>query len=161
MGTTLNCPASLGRVSKILKKWEGATNDEHRDGQAMMDGDQKLLVTDKQKANAFVKTYAQVSRHVRNKKVDLTAKRMLSQPAPRTCDCRDRRTEMCAPFSLAERNAQIMETKMKKTPGPDGISNEMLRHFGPIAKEELLTSSEPLTVRGAPERSRKSDASRR
>ncbi|KAF0314429.1 hypothetical protein FJT64_015127 [Amphibalanus amphitrite] len=80
VGTTLNRPASLGRVSKILKKWEGATDDEHRDGQAMMDDDNKLLVTDKQKANAFVKTYAQVSRHVRNKKVDLTAKRKFTTP---------------------------------------------------------------------------------
>ncbi|KAF0292265.1 Mannose-binding protein C [Amphibalanus amphitrite] len=45
---------------------------------------------------------------------------------------------MCAPFSLAELNAQIVETKLKKSPGPDGITNEMLRHLGPIAKKEFL-----------------------
>ncbi|KAF0300621.1 hypothetical protein FJT64_003287 [Amphibalanus amphitrite] len=58
--TTLNKPASLGRVTKILKKWEGAS-DEHRPGQAMTEGD-RLLVTDSEKAEAFNATYAHVSR---------------------------------------------------------------------------------------------------
>ena len=63
VSTTLNRPASLGRVSKLLKKWERATDEEHRDGQAMEDGG-RLLVTDRSKAEAFAKTYATVSRQV-------------------------------------------------------------------------------------------------
>ncbi|KAF0302217.1 putative RNA-directed DNA polymerase from transposon BS [Amphibalanus amphitrite] len=56
----LNQPASLGRVTKILKKWEGA-GDEHQPGQAMRVGG-RLLVTDREKAQAFCATYAHVSR---------------------------------------------------------------------------------------------------
>ena len=69
--------------------------------------DKKLLVSDKQKANAFAKTYASVSRHVRHKKIDLIAKRKMTQAAARTCkECCDLRTETCAPFSMAELEAQ-------------------------------------------------------
>ncbi|KAF0306418.1 hypothetical protein FJT64_002444 [Amphibalanus amphitrite] len=64
VGTTLNKPASLGKVAKILKKWEGAP-DDHRPGEAMEDGD-RLLVTDAQKASAFNRTYAHVSREKRS-----------------------------------------------------------------------------------------------
>ncbi|KAF0297636.1 hypothetical protein FJT64_004848 [Amphibalanus amphitrite] len=62
----LNQPASLGRVTKILKKWEGA-GDEHQPGQAMRVGG-RLLVTDREKAQAFCATYAHVSRQVRSAK---------------------------------------------------------------------------------------------
>ena len=138
VSTTLNRPASLGRVSKILKKWEGATDDEHREGQAMLDG-AKLLITDRQKADGFVKTYAKVSRHVRAKAIDRVAKRRLSQPAARTClECAGQRAGACAPFSMAELEAQLVTTKLKKAPGPDGITNEMLRHLGAGSKAELL-----------------------
>ena len=39
------------------------------------------------------------------------------------------------PEELAQ---HIRETKLKKAPGPDGISNEMLRHLGPVARDALL-----------------------
>ncbi|KAF0304083.1 putative RNA-directed DNA polymerase from transposon BS [Amphibalanus amphitrite] len=52
---TLNRPASLGRVSKLLKKWDKSTDEEQRDGQAMEDGG-RLLVTDRAKADAFART---------------------------------------------------------------------------------------------------------
>ena len=138
VSNTLNRPASVGRISKTLKKWERASDNEHRDGQAMSDGG-KLLVTDKAKASAFAKTYAHVSRHVRHKKLDRAAKNKLKQPAARTCqECQDQRTEACAPFTMSELTRQLNEAKLKKAPGPDGITNEMLRHIGPAAKQELL-----------------------
>ncbi|KAF0291218.1 putative RNA-directed DNA polymerase from transposon BS [Amphibalanus amphitrite] len=132
VGTTLNRPASLGRVSKILKKWEGATDDEHRDGQAMMD-DKKLLVTDKQKANAFVKTYAQVSRHVRNKKVDLTAKRKLSQPAAWTLDHRLLRlnlTEQGLPLCLVHWVWQWLRDRRTRVEVRGDLSGERVFRAG-------------------------------
>lgn len=138
VSTTLNRPASLGRISKILKKWEGATDEEHRGGQAMHDGE-RLLVSSKQKAEAFVRMYAGVSRHVRHKRIDRTAKRKMTQPAARLCqECQDQRTEVCAPYTMTELEQQLRGTKLKKAPGPDGITNEMLRHLGPKMKEELL-----------------------
>lgn len=138
VSTTLNKPTSLGRVAKILKKWEGASDNDHREGQAMMDG-AKQLSTDKEKADAFAKTYAGVSRHIRSKKIDLAAKRKLNHPAARCCtECGDNRTDSCGPFTMAEMDKQLEVLKLKKAPGPDGITNEMLRHLGPAAKEELL-----------------------
>ena len=138
VSSTLNRPASLGRVSKTLKKWEGAADEDHREGQAMQDGE-RLLVSDKQKADAFAKTYANVSRQVRHQKIDLIAKRKMTQPEARSCkECSDQRTQFCAPFTPAELDYQLREAKLKKAPGPDGVTNEMLRHLGPQAKEELL-----------------------
>ena len=104
----------------------------------MRDGE-KMLISDKQKADAFAKTYATVSRHVRQKKLDRIAQRKMREPPARACqECGNQRTEMCAPFTMAELDRQIRETKLKKAPGPDGITNEMLRHLGAKAKEELL-----------------------
>ncbi|KAF0314338.1 Ribonuclease HI [Amphibalanus amphitrite] len=59
--TELNRPSSVGRVSRMLKKWEGGGDDEHRDGEAMKAGD-RLLVSAEAKANAFAHQYATVSR---------------------------------------------------------------------------------------------------
>ncbi|KAF0294476.1 Hermansky-Pudlak syndrome 1 [Amphibalanus amphitrite] len=61
--TELNRPTSVGRVSRLLKKWEGAVDDDHREGEAMRIGD-RLLVTAEEKANAFAAQYAHVSRQV-------------------------------------------------------------------------------------------------
>jgi len=61
VSTNLNRPNHVGRVSKLLKKWDRETDDEHRDGQAMEDNG-RLLIKDTDKAEAFCRTYSQVSR---------------------------------------------------------------------------------------------------
>ncbi|KAF0314448.1 hypothetical protein FJT64_015103 [Amphibalanus amphitrite] len=81
--TTLNKPASLGRVSKILKKWEGAS-DDHRPGEAMTHNG-RLLASDKEKAAAFIQTYAHVSRQVRVPKLDKEAKHKWTHNRPSSC----------------------------------------------------------------------------
>ena len=45
----------MGRICKILKKWEGAP-DEHQPGEAM-EYQGRLLVTDSEKASAFNRQY--------------------------------------------------------------------------------------------------------
>ena len=134
----LNQHSSVGKVSKILKKWDRASDDEHREGQAMIEGD-RLLVTNKEKAEAFVKSYAHVSRQVRVPRVDREAKKKLAAPEMKNCnECGGEKTGCCAPFTQAELVQQLRRCKLKKAPGPDGISNEMLRHLGPIARSALL-----------------------
>ena len=138
VSTIFNRLAGLGRISKALKKWKGASDDDHRDGQAMQDG-MRLLVTDKQKAEAFAKTYAIVLRHVRHRKIYPSAKHKMTQTAAHTCmECSDRRMKFCTPFTSAEIDYQLRDAKLKKVPGPDGVTTEMLRHLGLKAKKELL-----------------------
>ncbi|KAF0306566.1 putative RNA-directed DNA polymerase from transposon BS [Amphibalanus amphitrite] len=134
----LNKPNSIGRVSKILKRWEGATDDDHRDGQAMEHGG-RLLVKDGDKADAFCQTYAWVSRQVRVPKVDRLAKQQRKALTPSTCrECDGARVGCCGAFSMDELVRQLNSLKLKKTPGPDGITAEMLLHLGPTARRELL-----------------------
>ena len=56
----LNKSASLGRTSRLLKRWEGGY--DHRTGEAMVTESGQLLVTDREKTDAFKMTYAQVVR---------------------------------------------------------------------------------------------------
>lgn len=138
VSTTLNRPASLGRVAKILKKWDRSTDDEHRDGQAL-EHKGRLLVTDRAKAEGFVQTYAHVSRQVRTRKVDREAKKKMSNPAWKHCpECGDRQDGCCGPFKMEELTRHLQSAKLKKASGPDGVSNEMLRHLGPVARGALL-----------------------
>ena len=140
VSTTLNRPASLGRVSKLLKKWERATDEEHRDGQALEDGG-RLLATDRSKAEAFARTYATVSRQVRAPKIDREVKRRLAEPTKKACrECNGLKNAgcCCGPFRMEELVRQLQAAKLKKATGPDNISNEMLRHLGPVARSALL-----------------------
>ena len=45
---------------------------------------------------------------------------------------------MTSEFSIQELNCAIRQLKNKKAPGKDGISNEMIRHLGSVAKQKLL-----------------------
>ena len=63
----LNRPANLGRVHKILRKMEGA--EQAAPGQALGDHGRRA-VEDRDKAEAFARTYANVSRQARIKLVD-------------------------------------------------------------------------------------------
>ena len=45
---------------------------------------------------------------------------------------------MTSEFSIHELNCAIRQLKNKKAPGKDGISNEMIRHLGSLAKQKLL-----------------------
>ena len=60
--TELNRPAALGRVTKMLRKMEGAVQDACP-GQSVSGDRGQLVVVDRSKAEAFVRTYASVSRH--------------------------------------------------------------------------------------------------
>ena len=133
----LNKPSNIGRVTKILKKMEGATQSACP-GQAIGGDRGRLAVEDRQKASAFVKTYASVSRQVRARHQDRTTKAGLQSFKNVPCRCGGARSDACQAFSTQELDTQIQNLKMRKAPGPDGVCGEHIRHLGPIAKAALL-----------------------
>ena len=58
-----NRPNNTGKVTRILKGWEGGIVDEHGDGQAMEHGG-RLLIKHKEESEAFCQIYAWVSHQV-------------------------------------------------------------------------------------------------
>ena len=131
----LNRPANLGRVHKILRKMEGA--EQAAPGQALGDHGRRA-VEDRDKAEAFAGTYANVSRQVRIKLVDRRTKAELKTRLAEPCSCGGARSEACCLFTPQELDAQLLNMKCGKAPGPDDICAEHLRHLGPDAKTTLL-----------------------
>ncbi|KAF0287335.1 hypothetical protein FJT64_014257 [Amphibalanus amphitrite] len=88
----LNKPAAIGKVTKILRKMEGAAPDVCPD--RAINGDcGQLLAEDRAKAEAFVRTYAHVSRNVRQPKRDRIVKTELRGLKAAPCCCRGQRTD--------------------------------------------------------------------
>ena len=133
----LNKPSNLGRVTKILRRMEGATQPA-APGRAIHGDHGREAVLDKKKASEFVKTYAAVSKHVRHKKWDHRTKTAIRDHLQEPCKCGSARSEACQPFSLHELDAQLRKLKPKKAPGPDGVCAEHLRNLGPLAKAAVL-----------------------
>ena len=135
--TELNRPAALGRVTKLLRKMEGAVLDACP-GQAVSGDRGQLVAEDRSKAEAFVRTYAGVSRHTRNRARDRAVKSALKGARATPCACEGRRTDHCKPFTRQEMLDQMKKMKCKKAPGTDGVCTEHLLHLGPLAQDAML-----------------------
>ena len=92
-------------------------------------------VTDREKANFFCQSYAQVSRLPKDKVGDHPIK-LEARRAVQHCSCGGRRDGICAPFSKFELGVALNKLGRRKSPGVDGISNEMLTNLSD--KGELL-----------------------
>ena len=138
VSTQLNRHQNLGRVHKTLKKWEGATKDAHRPGETTEDNG-RTLTTNLEKATTFNRTYATVSRQVRVREVDRDAKARLKALNVRTChDCQGERSGYCSPVTADGLVSQIAQAQLQKSPGPDNLCNEYLKHLGPRVRQTLL-----------------------
>ena len=97
----------------------------------------RLLVSDTEKASAFNRQYAFVYRQVRDRKLDRAAKHATSQHR-RCVACDDERTRCCGDFSMEELTRQLQRCQLRKSPGPDELTAEHLKHLGPVARHALL-----------------------
>jgi ribonuclease HI len=102
----------------------------------------KLLISDQDKATAFVKQYAAVCR-IEPRSSDRALKYdNVDKLKPERCPCRISSDSTvlthCSPFRMSELLQAIREIKPRKAPGSDQISNEMLRNLPAEGNTELL-----------------------
>ena len=92
------------------------------------------LLTKRKAANEFAKFYKKESilmipqAKVKNTKEAIKSQLKNCQPEP----C------MKEELNIRELEAAIRKLKTRKAPGPDGVSNDMLKHLGPTPKKTLL-----------------------
>jgi len=92
------------------------------------------LLTEKKAANEFAKFYRKESSlMIPQEKMKDTKKAVQDQAK----DCQSKPC-MKEDLKIGELEAAMRKLKPKKAPGPDGVSNDMLKHLGPIAKKTLL-----------------------
>ena len=95
----------------------------------------KPAVTDQQKADLFCQLYAEVFRVERrkeDKEVNREATKILRRPRASTQE--DRTKE----FPMEELELALLVLKTSKAPGPDEITNEMLKNLDKATKNRLL-----------------------
>lgn len=132
-----NKTASLNfeRDSRRLWKLTKQLNDDldKARGSVTLEENEELLMG-KQAANVFAQNYRDVS--------DIPINRDRQREARR--EIRDRKTArvtsecMDTPLTLHELQVALRQLKTQKSPGPDGITNEMLTHLGNTAMCKLL-----------------------
>ena len=92
------------------------------------------LIVQREAANCLAKLYQEES--------------TVKLPRERTCQVREQLTQlqkqptsdncMSQPITTKEIEAAIKQLKCKKAAGPDGVTNDMIKHLGPAAKKTLL-----------------------
>ena len=93
------------------------------------------LLTKKKAANCLAEHYQKES------SVKLPRERTRQVRAESTAAIKNQKSTnncMDEAITLKEVEAAIKGLKCKKAPGPDGVSNDMIRHLGPVAKKTLL-----------------------
>ena len=130
--------ASLNFEKDTKKLWHlvNVLNDENRQQRSTTLVADNECVTGKKAANLLAKTYEAVSRvnipQERVKEVRQEANLLLEENSNNTHSC------MADSLTMNELEEALRKLKKKKSPGSDGITNEMLIHLGYKAKRILL-----------------------
>nr|KAG5689418.1 hypothetical protein BaRGS_017936 [Batillaria attramentaria] len=127
--------AKLNMERDTTKLWRltRALNDEGiREQKITLEKDGKNL-TGKTAANAFAEAYAQESNTTIPRQLEKEVR--VEEKERTTTDAHD---SMKKDITMEELKRAIRQLKKKKSPGPDGITNEMLQHLGNTATRKLL-----------------------
>ena len=122
---------NLEKDGKALWKLTKSLNEEDSRGSTIT-LDEGGILFGKQAADCFAKTYAKAS----DLKVDVEQRRKARCEQQRRVRNEKKNEGMTLPLSLQELNTAIK--KKKKSPGPDGITNEMIIHLDTTARLKLL-----------------------
>ena len=96
---------------------------------------QQPAVSDREKAELFCQLYADVSRVPRSKD-DVAVNKEARARLGEACGCNG--LCACAPFTIEHLQAAIKGLKSRKSPGSDGVSNDMLKRLPPRMDWRLL-----------------------
>ena len=125
---------NMEKDSNKLWKLAKSLNDEETKSTPILIEDNQTLLTGKKAANCLIESYEQNSNvHIpKNRKAEVHNELKKNHNEINSPDY------MKKPFTLDEMEAAKAALKLKRSPGPDKITNEMLLHLGPKANSKLL-----------------------
>ena len=124
---------NLDREGKKLWNLVAALNDERQKSSQIILEQEGNLCAGKQATNILVKQYAETS----DLQVPTDRKRETREEQHAGPVHQEEQT-MNSPFVTKELEDALTMLKLRKAPGPDNITNEMLLHLGPHSKKKLL-----------------------
>ncbi|KAH7706695.1 pol-like protein [Aphelenchoides avenae] len=128
--STLNAKTDDNRTWRVIKSLDGRTGQPRPSAAISRNG--RLATTPKAKANAFIKEYASVGR-LHHTKDDRRFHNTVVDRLKGQC-----RRDHCRDFGRQELEAALKELMLKKSPGEDGVSNDMLVNLPERGREALL-----------------------
>ena len=128
--SSLNMEKDTGKLWKLTKLLNGEIPEK---AQTVIQSEGEFIVQ-KEAVNCLAKLYQEESN--------------VKLPRERTCQVREQLAQlqkqhtshncMSQPITMKEIEAAIRQLKCKKAPGPDGVTNDMIKHLGPADKKTLL-----------------------
>ena len=128
--------ASLNMETDSNKLWrltKQLNDEENRHAKITLLQDRKM-VHGKQAANIFADTYKEAS----NIQVELHKQKYVRAEQRKITESDDVSTVMNSPLSYEELTSALLNLKLKKSPGLDAITNEMIVNLGQPALHKLL-----------------------
>ena len=128
--SSLNMEKDTGKLWELTKLLNGEIPEK---AQTVLKSEGEYIVQ-KEAASCLAKLYQEESNvklpRERTCQVREQLAQMQNQPTSHNC--------MSQPITMKEIEAPIRQLKCKKAPGPDGVTNDMIKHLGPAAKKTLL-----------------------
>ena len=124
----------MNKVWRVIKSLDGTPTSSAPNEALEHKG--KIITSNKAKADAFAKTYAQVSSLTFTPDERLEAKPMIRSVKKRLDKQPGEST--CPPFTMRELKQAIRKMRRKGAPGGDDIPPAFLKELGPKALVELL-----------------------
>ena len=125
--------ASTWKHNKLWRLTKQLNDEENRHAKMALLQDRKM-VHRKQAANIFADTYTEAS----NIPVELHKHTYVHTEQRKMTESDDVSTVINSPLSYEELNSALSNLKLKKSPGRDAITNEMIVNLGQPALHKLL-----------------------
>ena len=95
-----------------------------------------MIADNQKKANEFNKNFASVNKRTKRKHLDKALKKILKNKEKAA---KANISLFETDFTIEELKTEMKKLKSRKSPGPDGVANEMLTNLGPRSQHVLLS----------------------